>query len=177
MALDHGAAQVVRRARGALSRWLRPALDPTTGTGLLDVGQLGTLRAFAEVLVGAAPMPDDDWEPVQRWLVGAVRTTPGYLALCAGTCRLLDALAGGPFAHANAEQRTTWVAAARLGVRPVAASELLRVGRRVEHAVRELLVPDLLRVYFDSPAGWRLVGYDEILGECRDPWAYTRRPA
>ena len=42
---------------------------------------------------------------------------------------------------------------------------------------RDLLVPELIRAYYDSPAGWRLVGYDAVLGECREPFAYTMAPA
>jgi hypothetical protein len=165
-----------RRGRNALSRWVRPALDAREPTGLLTAAQLSALRAFTEVLVAAAPIAEDEWEPVRAALVAAARERPGFRGLCVRACRLLEGLGGGRFTTGSIAERTAWVAAARLAVRPVPASELLLVRRRAQHEVRELLVPELIRAYFDAPVGWAIFGYDVPLGECRDPFAYTRRP-
>ena len=176
MPRDAAPRALLEHGRGALSRWLRPTLDARAGTGLLTGEQLATLRAFAEVIVAGAPLAPDEWEPIRTFLIAAARTQPGYAALCAGACRMLDGLAGGAFVAVPPVRRWTLVQDARLGERPVPRHELLVVGRRVEHAVRELLVPDLVRAYFDGPAGWAVVGYAEPLGECRDPFGYTEAP-
>lgn len=164
------------RGRRAVSRWVRPTLAPRAPTGLLTATQLATLRAFAEVVATGEPIDDDAWDSVRASLIGLARERPGFHGLCVRGCRLLDALGTGPFAAAALDARIVAVGVARLAIRPVSAAELLVPGRRVHHEVRELLVPEVLRAFFDSPAGWRLVGYGEVLGECRDPWAYTRRP-
>jgi hypothetical protein len=166
---------VVGRGRRALSRWLRPSLDDGASTGVLTAAELATLRAFTATLVGDE-LADGDWAPVRDELARAAVERRGFAALCTRACRLLDRLGDGAFAAAAPDVRAARVAAARLTVRPVAKHELLALGRRTRHEVRELLVPELLRTYFDSPAGWALVGYDEALGGCRDPFAYTRRP-
>ena len=165
-----------RRGRGALSRWVRPALDVRAPTGFLTGDQLDGLRALTEVVAAGAPIADREWGPVRDALVTAARERPGFRALCARGCRVLAAL-HPDFAHAPFDDRTACVAAHRLGVRPVPAAELLLVGRRAQHELRELLVPELIRAYYDAPAGWAVVGYDVALGECRDPFAYTTRPA
>jgi hypothetical protein len=171
------ARNLLRRGRSAVSRWLRPALDGRAAPGLLTSEQLATLRALTEPIVGGAPLGDEAWEPVRVFLVGAARSQGGYRTLCVRACCLLDRLVQGRFATLSLLERTATVAAARLAVRPVPAAERLLFGRRVEHEIRELLVPDLIRAYFDSPAGWAMVGYEAALGECRDPWAYTRKPS
>jgi hypothetical protein len=168
--------RLFRRGRTAVSRWVRPALDAREPTGLLTGAQLSTLRAFTEVLVAGAPILDEEWEPVRTALVDSARERPGFRGLCVRGCRLLEMLGGGRFTVASIAERTAWVAGARLAIRPVPATELLLVRRRAQHEVRELLVPELVRAYFDAPAGWAIVGYDVPLGECRDPFAYTGRP-
>jgi hypothetical protein len=164
-----------RRGRVLLSRWVRPALDPREPTGLLTTEHLRILRALTETVAAGAAMTDADWLPVQAALVFAARERPGFRALCVRACRVVAGLAGG-FAEASLAERTACIAANRLAVRPVPASELLRLDRRVHHEIRELLVPELIRAYFDGPAGWAVVGYDAVLGQSRDPFAYTRRP-
>jgi hypothetical protein len=168
---------LLRRGRGALSRWVRPALDPHAPTGLLTAEQTAALRGLTEVVATGEAIPDAEWEPVRAALVAAALERPGFRALCSRACRLLDGLDGRRFADMSLDERTACVVAARLAVRPVPAAELLLVGRRVQHEIRELLVPELIRAYFDAPAGWAVVGYDVALGECRDPFAYTARPA
>jgi hypothetical protein len=165
-----------RRGRHALSRWVRPTLDAREPTGLLTGAQLATLRAFTEVLVAGAAISDDEWEPVRAALATSARERPGFRGLCVRGCRLLERLGGGRFTVAPIAERIAWIADARLALRPVPATELLLVRRRAQHEVRELLVPELIRAYFDAPAGWTLVGYDVPLGECRDPFAYVGRP-
>jgi hypothetical protein len=167
---------VLDRGRRALSRWLRPSLDEAAPTGVLAAADLATLRAFTATLVGDE-LDEAAWAPVRDELARAAIERRGFAAVCARACRLLDRLGDGPFADAPPDVRAARVAAARLTVRPVAKHELLAPGRRTRHEVRELLVPELLRAYFDSPAGWAVVGYDATLGGCRDPFAYTRRPA
>lgn len=169
-------ATLLRRGRVALSRWVRPALDPRAPTGLLTGTQLRTLRALTEVVACGAPIDDVDWAPIQAALVLASLERPGFRALAARGCATLAGLCSPDFATASLDARTACVAAHRLALRPVPAAELLIVGRRAQHEIRDLLVPELVRAYFDAPVGWGVVGYTEALGECRDPFAYTDRP-
>ena len=169
-------ARLLRRGRGALSRWVRPALDAREPTGLLTGAQLRTLHALTEVVATGAPIADAAWAAVRAALVQAARERPGFRALCARACRALAVLCDGGFADAPLEARTACVVAHRLAVRPVPPAELLLIARRAHHEIRELLVPELIRAYFDAPVGWAVVGYDAELGECRDPFAYTERP-
>ena len=169
--------RLVQRSRRLLSRWLRPALDPGAPTGLLTGRQLATLRAFLEVLVGMPALEEADWAPIRGAIAIAARERPGYRALCVSGCRVLDALGADRFADAAPAERVRLVEEARLAVRPVTPRELLVPGRRAQHEVRELLVPELIRAFFDSPAGWAVVGYTEPLGACRDPFAYARSPS
>jgi hypothetical protein len=167
---------VLRRGRRTLSRWVRPALDARGPRGLLTTAQLAALRALTEIVAAGGPINDDDWAPIAGALAMGARERPGFHALCVRACRLLDRLGPHAFAEATPAERARSVAAHRLAVRPVPAPELLLVGRRVEHEIRDLLVPELIRAYFDAPVGWRLVGYTAVLGECREPFAYTRAP-
>ena len=165
------------RGRALLSHALRPALDPTVPTGRLAEAELATLASFAEVLVAGEALTAEALHPVRTALEEAAAERPGFRALCAETCRLLDALAPGGFAAAPVATRVRLVAAARLGEFPVGRVELLRWWQRDAHAVRDLLVPDLVGAYYDSPAGWGEVGYRAWPGVCGDPRAYTRPPS
>ena len=167
---------LLTRGRHALARLVRPALHPRDRPGTASPNELATLRALTEVVAAGGPIADADWAPVAAALAFAAEERPGFHGLSVRACRTLDRLGPSPFARLSFEARTACVAAHRLDVRPVPFGELLIVGRRVEHAIRDLLVPELIRAFFDAPVGWRVVGYDEALGECRDAFAYTRAP-
>jgi hypothetical protein len=164
---------LLRRGRGMLSRWVRPALDARAPTGVLTGAQLRALRALTEVVAGA-PIADADWPPIRAALILAARERPGFGALCARACRTLARLRPGGFADASLAERGVR-RGAPAAVRPVPAPALPNCPRG--HHGSRTPVPELIRAYFDAPVGWAVVGYDAVLGECRDPFAYTRKPA
>jgi hypothetical protein len=51
------------------------------------------------------------------------------------------------------------------------------VFRRRAVAIERILVPDLIRGYYESAAGWALVGYSTFPGQCGDLASYTRAEA
>lgn len=164
------------RGRRAVSRWVRPTLRARDAFGVLTSAELGDLRALTEAIAAGGPVDDADWAPIADTLMLRARHTRGFAGLCARACRRLDALAGGRFEALSAAERGRVIAAHRLGTHPVPAAELLLVGRRADHEIRDLVVPEIIRAYYDSPAGWRVIGYDAVLGACREPFAYTSAP-
>lgn len=161
--------------RGASDR-LRPTLDASSPPGPLAPDALATLLAFTEVVVAGAPLSADGREAVRAALAEQAETRPGFRALCVSSAAWLDALAGGRFAEVSSAARTALVAEHRLGEHPAGRLELLWKPRAAL-ALRDLLVPALLTAYWDSPAGWREVGYARPFGVCGDGREYTRRPA
>lgn len=162
--------------RARVSNALRPSLDPQAPTGTLAPAELATLVAFAEVVVAGESISGIGRDAVRTVLARDAEERPGYQALCADASRLLDELAGGAFVALPLADRIALVARQRLGL-PVGRLELFRLGSRRPLIVRDVLVPELLTAYYDSPAGWADVGYRRPYGECGDGRAYTSRPA
>ena len=163
--------------RGAFSGTLRPALDAAAPTGPVPPPALATLLAFAEVVAVGETLQGAGLEAVQASLQEGATTRPGHRALCEAAAALLDRVAGGRFATRSLEERTAIVAAHRLAEYPVGRLELLSPWTRVAFAVRDLLVPELITAYWDSPSGWAEVGYRRPYGECGQGREYTRAPA
>ena len=163
--------------RAGLSRAFRPALDPTAATGSLPSASLATLLAFAEVVVIGEALSGEARESLRTALDEGAATRPGHRALCEAATAHLDRLAGGGFATLSVAERTALVTAHRLAEHPVGRLELLSPRNRVALALRDLLVPELITAYYDSPSGWAEVGYRRAYGECGEGREYTRAPA
>ena len=162
--------------RGSFTRMFRPALDATAPTGPVPAPALTTLLAFAEVVVAGDAIPGDGRDALQAWVQESAAEQPGQRALCESAAAMLDGLGGGAFATLSVAERTTLVEKHRLAEHPVGRLELLSPRNRVAFAVRDLLVPELIRVYYDSPSGWAEVGYRRPYGECGQGREYTRVP-
>jgi hypothetical protein len=162
--------------RGSFTRMFRPALDATAPTGPVPAPALTTLLAFAEVVVAGDAIPGDGRDALQTWVQESAAEQPGQRALCEAAAAMLDGLGGGAFAALSVAERTTLVEKHRLAEHPVGRLELLSPRNRVAFAVRDLLVPELIRVYYDSPSGWAEVGYRRPYGECGQGREYTRVP-
>jgi hypothetical protein len=162
--------------RGSFTRAFRPALDTTAPTGPVPAPALTTLLAFAEVVVAGDAIPGDGRDALQTWVQESAAEQPGQRALCEAAAALLDGLGGGAFAALPVAERTALVEKHRLAEHPVGRLELLSPRNRVAFAVRDLLVPELIRVYYDSPSGWAEVGYRRPYGECGQGREYTRVP-
>ena len=168
---------LVGTLRAAFSNALRPTLDPTAPTGPVPSPALATLLAFAEVVVVGETLSGAGREALQASLQESAASRAGHRALCEAAAALLDRLAGTTFATLPVAERTALVASHRLAEYPVGRLELFSPRNRVAFALRDLLVPELITTYYDSPAGWAEVGYRRPYGECGEGREYTRAPA
>ena len=170
-------AGLISFLRGAFSRAFRPALDTTAPTGPVPPPALATVLAFAEIVVAGDTIPGDGRDALQAWVQESAAGQPGQRALCESAAAMLDRLAGGGFASLSVAERTALVTTHRLAEHPVRRLELLSPRNRIAFSVRDLLVPEMIRVYYDSPAGWGEVGYRRPYGECGQGREYTKVPA
>jgi hypothetical protein len=168
---------LVGALRAAFSSALRPTLDPSAPTGPVPPSALTTLLAFAEVVVVGESLAGAGRETIQAALQEGATSRAGHRALCEAAAALLDRLAGGSFASLSVAERTALVAEHRLAEHPVGRLELLSPRNRVAFALRDLLVPELITTYYDSPAGWAEVGYRRPYGECGTGREYATAPS
>ena len=140
------------------------------------IGLALVLTAIAGLLVGCASAPASRAEQ-NTILQESAAARPGHRALCETAAALLDRLAGGAFATLPVAERISLVAAHRLALHPVGRLEVMAPWNRDAYAVRDLLVPELIQTYYDSPAGWAEVGYRRPYGECGEGREYTRPEA
>ncbi len=163
-----------RRPAGAGDPQAGRALGAPARTARLSAAELESLVAFGEVLLEGRTLPP----PERGYLVGFIeeRTagSAAYLSLYRMTAGTLDHLAGRPFASLPLGERgamveryglAAWQAPPAGDPSPLSAEVL---------ALRTRAVPDLIRGYYASPAGWAVVGYDSFPGRCGDPTRYTR---
>ncbi len=160
-----------RRARA----YLEPRLDRHAATGALSAAETDAVVALGEVVVEGRALSPTARRYLADHVVERAREVPGFLSLYRNTARALDELAGGRFATLDAAARDALVARHIL---PASESETRRdlrlVFRRSLVEIGELAVPDLIRGYYGSGAGWELVGYTTFPGRCGDLLRYTR---
>lgn len=161
------------RVARAVSRALRPRLDPASPTGALLDAETDSLVAFGEVLVEGRALSEAGRRHLIEHISDRTRHSPGYLSLYRRTAELLDGLAGARFSALELHRRTDIVTRHRLASRDVRTRDYLIPVRRQELAVRVLAVPDLIAGYYRSPAGWAVVGYDAFPGRCGSLARYT----
>jgi hypothetical protein len=162
-----------RQLGQVLARYLEPRLDSSSPTGTLSRGEMENLVAFGEVLVEGRPLSADERRHLIEHVDERTQSAPGYLALYRMTASLLDRLAGTRFAALDLSERTDVMTRHRLTPSEVGTTEYLLPFRRQELRVRALAVPDLIRGYYRSPAGWAVVGYEAFPGRCSNLIRYT----
>lgn len=160
-----------RIARG----YLEPRLDRRSPTGALSAAELDAVVALGEVVVEGRALSSTARRYLAAHVAERAREVPGFLALYRSAARALDELAGGRFAALDAAARGHLVAQ---HIVPASESEARRdvrlVFRRGLVEIGELAVPDLIRGYYGSGAGWELVGYTTFPGRCGELLRYTR---
>lgn len=161
------------RLRRVIARVLTPEIDVASPTGALSDGELENLVACGEVLVEGRTLSTTERKHFIEYLDERTRTTPGYLSLYRMTASHLDRLAGARFARLDLPARARVLVRHRLTWYDVRVREYLLPFRRRELAVRVLAVPDLIRGYYRSPAGWAVVRYGAFPGRCSDLTRYT----
>jgi len=140
----------------------------------LSEPEVEDLVAFAELLVEGRAL-----SPVERdSLVGSiaehVAREQGYLELCRTTISLLQRLAGRRFSSLDMTERIELMTRHRLNSADVPPGDDLGPLADAARAVRTRARPDLIGDYYNSPAGWAVVGQDVFPGRCGDLERYTR---
>jgi hypothetical protein len=160
--------------QGVLSL-LDPRIDPSSGVGALTGDELATLSAFGEIVVEGHILSEAERGALGRYLADHARDVAGYLALYRSAAAYLDGLARGPFAALPEGERLRLIGERIMTGDGDGAWRL--VFRRRAVAIERILVPDLIRGYYESAAGWAVVGYSTFPGQCGDLAGYTRAEA
>ena len=133
----------------------------------LSTSELATLVAFGELIVEGRPLSSSERGVVIDHLQEASARSRDQLALYRASARTLDDLAGGSFERLDGSGRREVVA--RHGLTGAATTS-------VDHTLQDIptrLVPDLIRRYWNSEAGWAAVRYSTFPGRCGDLLRYT----
>jgi hypothetical protein len=132
------------------------------------------LLAFGELVVEGRTL-----SPVERRYLAdhiedrSQQESGYYVSLYLTTVEYLAKLAGARFSELKLDQRLALAARHRLMSSRVLPDEDLGPFPEDVRAVRTQVVPDLIRGYYSSPAGWAIVGYDTFPGRCGDLARYT----
>jgi len=184
------------KARYLSSRWLQrrrawlEGVDPGTGTGPLSADMEGRLWSLAVVLLPSRIKPEGR-SAVEEHLRWRALESPGYRAAFEQGLALLDQETRKRFPQQvrfqdlSREQANQVLTSLLAGIDPyprfrqVPREVLLSFvdqGRLARFHFRRHLVSEILHAYYQSGAGWALVGYEAYPGRCGGPGFYSRPP-
>jgi hypothetical protein len=156
----------------------RQAAEQTLGTpesaAELSTAEIADLVAFGEALVEGRALDRTERQYLVDHIADRIKRNPGYLALYRTTVSTLDRLAGRPIASLKIPERVQLIERYRLVGPPDPEGENLGPLRTEMHTLRMQTVPDLIRGYYASAAGWAVVSYQTFPGRCGDLARYTR---
>ena len=158
------------RVASEASRPVEAALDPSSESGQLSTPEMEDLVAFGEVLVEGRTLAQAERRYLIEHIEDRATRSPDYLTLYRTAASTLDRVAGRRFASLEVRERIDLITRHRLGAVQGPGEKLPDEMR----ALRMRAVPDLIRGYYGSPAGWAAVGYDTFPGRCGDLTRYTR---
>jgi hypothetical protein len=161
-------------SRRSSERAFPPARAAPDQASQLSTAEIADLVAFGEALVEGRTFHLTERQSLVEHVADRMKRNPGYLALYRTTVSTLDRLAGRPFARLEVDERLELIVRYRLVGPPDPEGEDLGPLRTDIHALRMQTVPDLIRGYYGSSAGWALVGYQTFPGRCGDLMRYTR---
>jgi hypothetical protein len=154
------------------------ALGPEAHAALppprLSESEREDLVAFAELLVEGRALSPVERAPLIENIAERTGREPEYLALCRTTVSLLQRLAGRRFSSLGLLERIELMARHRLNSADVRPGDDLGPFADDTRAVRTRALRDLIADYYNSSAGWAVVGYDVFPGKCGDLGRYTR---
>lgn len=162
-----------RRDANVASPPVGAAAEQTPTAGPLSGSEMEDLVALGEVLVEGRTLP-----PIQRrylieFIEDRTMRSSRYLSLYRTTVSTLNRLAGRRFATLGVSERTELVARYRLAAWQGSPEQHVDPLPVEMETLRTRTVPDLIRGYYASPAGWAVVGYDTFPGRCGDLIRYT----
>ena len=154
-------------------RIIKPQLKSSAQSGILTKKEKETIIAFAEVLVKEKSLSIEERNYISEHIDYRTQNTPGYLSVYRQTASLLNRLTKFQFPALNLNDRVTAVLPYHLISHHVRAWEYLNPFQRQELTIRTYVVPDIIKGFYSSPAGWALVGYDIFPGRCSNLFRYT----
>jgi hypothetical protein len=184
------------KARYLSSRWLQArrawleGVDAATGTGPLSPDMERQLWSLAVVLLPSRIDPEGR-AAVEEQLRWRALESPGYRAAFAQGLVLLDQETRNRFPEQtrfgdlSREEGNQVLASLLAGIDPypryrqVPREVLLSYfdqGRLARFHFRRHIVSEILHAYYQSGAGWALVGYEAYPGRCGGPGFYSRPP-
>lgn len=153
-----------------------PPVPATAGTGSpaaqLSAAEIEDLVAFGEVVVEGRRLPPAERRHLLEHLETRTAGRPDDVARYRAAATSLARLAGRRFAALDLEERMEVVA--RHGLAGPSGRPEEDPGPEELRALRRQIVPDLVRGYYGSPAGWAVVGYASFPGRCGELIRYTR---
>jgi hypothetical protein len=162
-----------RRGDKAAAAPPMPLVAPSPTT-MLSASVIEDLLAFGELMVEGETLSPVERRYLADHIEDQLQQESGYyVSLYLTTVEYLAKLAGVRFSELDLDQRIALVARHRLMSPRVLPDEDLGPFPEDVRAVRTQVVPDLIRGYYSSPAGWTIVGYDTFPGRCGDLARYT----
>jgi hypothetical protein len=140
----------------------------------LSNAELEALIAFGEALVEGRTLSLAERRPLVEHIEDRMKHRPGGLSLYRTTVSTLDRLAGRRFASLEVGERIQLIARHRLARAPGSREEELGPLPAEIRTIQLRVVPDVIRSYYGSPAGWAVVGYPTFPGRCGNLTRYTR---
>ena len=184
------------KARYLSSRWLQrkrawlEGVDPATGKGPLGLDVEIRLWSLAVVLLPSRIDPEGR-SAVEEHLRWRAEESPGYRAAFTQGLALLDRETRNRFPKQvrfgalSREEGNQVLTSLLAGIDPyprfrqVPREVLLSYfdqGRLERFYFRRHVVSEILHAYYQSAAGWGLVGYEAFPGRCGGPGFYSRPP-
>ena len=154
-------------------RIIKPRLNTSSQTGILSKEEKETIIAFAEVLVKKKSLSMEERKYIIEHIDYRTRGTPGYLSIYRITASLLNRLTKSQFSTLDLNDRVTVVLSHHLISHHVRVWEYLNPFQRQELTIRTYVVPDIIRGFYSSPAGWAVVGYEIFPGRCSNLVRYS----
>jgi hypothetical protein len=165
---------VSRRTANGLSPGPFRVLDPAPGTGSLSTPEMEDLVAFGEVVVEGRTFAPAERRYLLEHIEDRTRRSPGDLARYRAAAKTLDRMAAKRFASLELRERLDLTARHGLAGWRRQPQDDPSLSSPEIRTLRTRIVPDLIRGYYASPAGWAVVGYESFPGRCGDLARYTR---
>ena len=140
----------------------------------LSRAELDELVAFGEALIEGRTFGPAERRSLVEHIEDRTKRDPTRVSLYQATVSTLNRLAGRSFASLNIHERIELISRRGLAGSPVLQGDDIGPLPGEIHTVRILVVPDLIRGYYVSAAGWAVVGYETFPGRCGDLSRYTR---
>lgn len=165
---------VSRRVASGDSPPDRGALGPPPETGPLSTVEMEDLVAFGEVVVEGRNLTPAERRYLFDHIEDRTRRSPGDLALYRLAANTLDRVAAKRFASLGLRERLDLTARHGLAGWRGRPEDDPGLSSPEIRTLRMRIVPDLIRGYYASPAGWAAVDYETFPGRCGDLTRYSR---